>query len=124
MAKLVDEMTDLEFVDHWIDNSTFINPTLFAELRRRGLYGITNFLSGDRDHQKATARARMAKTGRYIGDPELEEISGHIDRIKSISVQIFNMDPTNAVSMSKLADDLKYHSEFVKNYLKPAIIPS
>lgn len=111
-------MTDLEFVDHWIDNSEFINPILFRELRERGLYHITNYLSGDRAVQKATARARMANAGHYVGEPEIEEFAGHVDRIKKLRTDIYNAEPTNPVIMLKLIDEMKVHVEFIHNYFK------
>jgi len=118
-SKPIAEMTDLEFVDHWIDNSEFINPILFKELRERGLYHITNYLSGDRDIRRATARARMAHAGHYVGEPEIEEIAGHVDRIKKLRNDIFNTDATEPVAMLKLVDDMKVHLEFVRDYFKP-----
>lgn len=122
-SKPIAEMTDLEFVDHWIDNSEFINPILLRELRARGLYHITNYLSGDRDVQRATARARMANAGHYVGEPEIEEIAGHINRIKKLRADIYNMEPTDVAKMLKVIDDLRIHVEFVHNYFKkPAII--
>lgn len=121
--KPIAEMTDLEFVDHWIDNSTFINPILFRELRERGLYHITNFLSGDRDIQRATARARMAHAGHYVGEPEIEEIAGHLDRAKKLRADLYNGEITDPVLMLKIVDDLKVHLEFIRDYFKPVRIP-
>lgn len=111
-------MTDLEFVDHWIDNSEFINPILFRELRDRGLYHIINHLSGDRDVRRATARARMAQAGHYVGEPEIEEFAGHVDRIKKLRNDICNTEPTNPVVMLQLINDLKVHVEFIHSYFK------
>lgn len=123
MAKLIDEMTDLEFVDHWIDNSEFINPILFRELRDRGLYHITNYLSGDRNEKRAIARARMAKSGHFVGEPEIEEIAGHIDQIKKLQAEIFNAENTDILKLLEAAKKLNYHAEFVRNYFKEVKIP-
>ncbi len=122
-TKLIDDMTDLEFVDHWIDNSAFISPILFRELRDRGLYHITNYLSGNRDEQRAIARARMAKAGHYVGEPEIEEIAGHIDQIKKLQAEIYNAESTDILQLLEATKKLNYHAEFVRNYFKEVKIP-
>lgn len=119
-----ENMTDLEFVDHWIEYcSDFINPLLFRLLQERGLYSIVNRLSGTKEERKATARARMAKIGRYVGDPEIEEIAGHIDQIKRLQASITQCEPTEVGELIVLLDKIRVHTEFVRNYFnKPAVV--
>lgn len=120
----IDKMTDLQFVDHWIDNSEFIDPILFRELRERGLYHIVNLIGpGTREEQKAVARARMAEAGHYVGEPEIEAVASHVDRIKFLRNKIYNTNATDVMELLELMDDMKSHCEFVRDYLKPVIIP-
>jgi len=123
-TKPINEMTDLEFVDHWIDHSEFINPVLFRELRDRGLYHIVNLLGpGTREEHKAIARARMAHAGHYVGEPEIEAVASHVDRIKFLRDKIHNTDSTDVIELLKLTNLMISHCEFVRDYLKPVVIP-
>lgn len=113
-------MTDLEFIDHWFDKcSDFIDPLLFRELRDRGLTSYVNLCGGSSiDENKAIARARMSKNGKYIGEPEIEKIASHIDKISSLKKKLCNTDETDVSNILKTLQELKFHTEYVRDYLK------
>ncbi len=119
MEKLINEMTDIEFVDYWIDNSVFINPILLRELCSRDLYDITNLLQGkNKAERRSEARARLAAAGRYIGDPEIEKFAGVVDRIKFLQKRIEDTNPTDFMSLEQYCNDLKGNVDWLKNYFK------
>jgi len=115
--KNVNEMTDIEFVKHYIKECyAFISPLLFYELRKRNLIPYVNYISGTIEERIAQAMANMSQAGHYIGEPEIEEIAGHIDHIKFLKNSIAKCEPTNFIELGKLVDDMKNHIEFVRNY--------
>jgi hypothetical protein len=120
MARIdTSNMNDVEFIDHWIENSAFIDPVLFRELQSRRLTSIVNLLPGaNTAEKKSSARVRLAKAGIYLGEPEIETIAAEIERVKSLQKQIAGADPADPTALIKLIDTMKAHLVFVKDYFK------
>ena len=112
-------MNDIEFIDHWIENSAFVDPVLFKELQSRRLTNIVNLLPGaNTAEKKASARVRMAKAGIYLGEPDIETIAAEIERVKTLQKQIAGADPADPAALIKLIDTMKAHLIYIKDYFK------
>lgn len=117
-------MTDLEFVDHWIENClVHINPFLFSKLKQRRLYDIVNYLPKNANEAKAIARARMSKAGKYFGDDEIDKIAGEIAELEKCRTQLNNLNLTDAHLAIPILEKMKAHAIYVKDYFKPVKLP-
>ena len=120
MARIdTSNMNDIEFVDHWIENSDFIDPVLFKELQLRRLTHIVNLLPGaNTAENKASARVRMANAGMYLGEPEIETIASEIQRVRTLQKLISEADPADPAALIKLINTMKEHLVYIKDYFK------
>ena len=113
-------MTDLEFVDHYIDKCRqFVNPLLLGEASRRGVVRFLNYLPRDVNEARSVARARMAKEGKYFGEEEIDKIAGEIDRLRQLRDELNKIDLSEAHEVLPILEKMQAHSLFVKNYFKP-----
>lgn len=101
-------MTDLELVDCYIETCMhFIDPRTLGKIQSRGLYNIVNFLGGaSKEESKAIARARLAQTGRYIGNPDIELMSGLVDRIRGLQKEMSGIKPADADKIKAKAEQI------------------
>lgn len=110
-------MTDLELINAYIA-TPHVNPALFADIRRRGLYNIINFLPFDKKEAKAVAYARLAEKGKYIGNEEIQEIADKIDRIKSLKQDLEKTKESEVDKLLPILAEMKTLSEQVLDYYK------
>ena len=112
--------TDLEIIDLFCEECIdFIDPAIFREIRKRGLYSIINKLHSDNvAERKALARAKLKVTGVYVGDPEIEQIASIVESIKSLQQQVYQTSPTEAIELLQLSQTLQDHCETLKNYYR------
>ena len=107
----MDDMTDLELVDYYIDTCMhFIDPRTFHKIQDRGLYSIINHLGGEGSEAKQVARARMAETGRYVGNPDIEVMAGLVDRIRALQKEISAINPADADKIKSKAEQIIWAS--------------
>ena len=124
MESDVTTMTDLEFCDHYIERCRhFVNPVLLREASQRNLVKFLNYLPGDIDEAKAVLRARFAKAGKFFGDEEIDKISGEIDRIEQLRVELNSLNVADAHKVMPILTKMLAHTEFVKDYFKTVKIP-
>jgi hypothetical protein len=111
------ELTDIELLDLLIDTDVVgPDPRYLSEVRNRGLLWAVNWVRGTKAEQKAQVRANLATTGRYSGDPEIEQIADIIDRIRGIQLLIQKCKSTNTKMLANLANDLKSLADGVNNF--------
>lgn len=110
-------MTDLELIDKYCE-SEFIDPFIFRRIKQRGLYGIIDKLQGNSSERKAQARARLYKTGRYTGDPEIENIADLIASVDRIKQNLINTPSTEVVAILNLTEELKIYASSIKDFFK------
>lgn len=116
-------MTDLEFIDLYIEKSRdFIPPQLFREIQDRGLYNIINYLPYSVDEAKSIARARMAKMQRFFGEPEIDKISGEVIRFEFLLKRLNQTNPADAHDIIPILEEMLNLSKYIKDYFKPVII--
>lgn len=112
-------MTDLELIDKYIEESRqFIPPALFREINYRGLYNIIKFLPTNIAEAKSIARARLGASGKYIGDSEIEQIAGEIDRLNFLRKELAAMNMADVDKILPVINEITKRSEFVRNYYK------
>ena len=117
-------MTDLEFIDHYIEECRqFVNPRLLGEANRRGVIRFLNFLPSNISEAKSIARARMAKANKYFGEEEIDKISGEIDRLEQLRKELNKLNLADAHEVIPILEKMQAHSLFVKDYFKPIRLP-
>jgi hypothetical protein len=113
-------LNDLEAIDQYIINCRdFINPKLFRDINKRGLYKIINQLPYDRNEAKAIARARLAKIGKSFGDEEIDQIANTVQRMEFLRDQLAALQMTDADKVLAIVTELKTQAENVRDYFKP-----
>ena len=86
-------ITDLELLDKYCEEClAFIDPFLFREVERRGLYSYINRLPAGVANAKATIRARLSQSGRYVGDPEMEQLAGWVSRLEFLRQSLLSLN--------------------------------
>ena len=112
-------MTDLQLLDKFCEECTeFIDPKLFREIEKRSLAFIVNKLPSSVEDAKVVVRDRFANNGRYIGNPEIEQISDITSRIKILLANLNDANPAETdVTIPQLKEALTL-SEFLKNYYR------
>lgn len=117
-------MTDLELVDKFCEECMqFINPAIFRQIQDRGLYDIINYLPKTTAEAKAVARARMAKQGKYFGDPEIDAIAGTIQRIEFLRKELNKISITDVHEILPILEEMITLSVYVKDYFKESKLP-
>jgi len=113
-------MTDLELLDKYCDTcAEFIQPLIFREVQSRGLLRIVDHLgTKDPKMMKSLVRGRLARMGRYIGDPEIEHIASIVDRLEYLRNQLNAISMTDAVKVNALADEMNQLSSNLLNWYK------
>ena len=116
--------TDIQLVDEFIEKcSRFINPKLFREIEKRGLYDIVNMLPHNIDEAKVVARARLSKSNKFFNDEEITQISNEIERMYFLRNELQSMNIADVDKYIPLLNEWKNRAEFIKNYYKtPKII--
>jgi hypothetical protein len=118
-----DTMTDLEFVDHYIENSLrFVNPRLLGEASRRNLVKFIDYLPKNVNEAKSVVRARMAKAGKFFNDPEVDQIAGEINRLEVLRKELNKCNLADAHEVIPILEKMSIHSNFVRDYFKPTKI--
>ena len=116
----VDTMTDLEFIDHYIEQCrAFVNPFLLREADRRGVIRFLNYLPSNIDEAKAIARARMSKANKYFGDEEIDKIAGEINRLEELRNELNKLNIADGHKVIPILEKMQAHSAYVKDYFKP-----
>lgn len=111
------QATDLTLIDEYCEKCVdFIDPRLFRELERRGLYNSINKLGDHVPQRKAIARARLQATGRYMGDPEIEQIADTIARIEKLKAELAVVPASEVHLLLPIVEQIKQHATFVKTY--------
>ena len=117
-------MTDLEFVDHYIEQCRqFVNPRLLGEASRRNVVRFLNYLPSNIDEAKAIARARMSKAGKYFGEEEIDKIAGEITELEKCRKQLNEINLAEAHLIVPILEKMQQHAVFVKDYFKPVKLP-
>lgn len=112
-------MTDLEFINYYIDQDNgFVNRLRLSELSRRGLVHIIDYLTGTKEERKAVAYARLAKAGKVFGDDDMDYISGKVKLMEDLRRGLSQIEITNAVEVEKLLDYMSKVNTEIKNYFK------
>lgn len=120
----IDTMTDLEFIDHYIEQCRrFVNPKLLGEADRRGLIRFLNYLPGNVDEAKAIARARMSKENKYFGEEEIDKIAGEIGRLEELRKELNGLNLAEAHKVLPIVEKMQAHALYVKDYFKPIKMP-
>lgn len=117
-SKPIPEMTDLEFLNHWIDTQLqFINPRMLGELERRGLYHYVNLLGGKtKDECRAIMYSRLAKAGKIFGDPEIDHISGLITHTERLQKELVDLKVTEVEARLTILENLVIATREIKEY--------
>ena len=111
--------TDLQLIDQYISESRqHVPPFLFRQIQDRGLYHIVNRLPNEIPEAKAIARARMRDHGKYIGDPEIEQIAQEVNRIEFLRKELMQIKPTDVDRMIPILNEMSERANFVKDYFK------
>lgn len=101
------EMTDLEMIDLYIDfDNVAPDPRILQHLSSRNLVWTVDYNTGTKQERKAQARARLADKGKYIGDPEIEQIADKMSRIKILQEHIYYTRPSEAMLLKSYSDAL------------------
>lgn len=112
-------LNDLEVIDDYIKNCRdFINPKLFREINKRGLYKIVNQLPYNHDEAKAVARARLAKIGKAFGDEEIDQIANTVQRMEFLRDELNKIPMTDTDKILPLVTELITQAEYVRDYFK------
>lgn len=112
-------MNDLQLLDLYCETCLgFIEPRTFKEIQHRGLYSCINNLPHNVKEAKVVARARYAEKGKYIGDPEIEEISQVVETIKRKLKDLVGIKPTDVDKMIPVLKAVLSECEFLSNYYK------
>ncbi len=118
------ELTDLELVDEYIVKcQRHVNPGLFNQVRRRGLYDIINFLPTDIQEAKAVARARLAKQKKYFGEPEIDAIFQEVSRIENLRTRLNDITVTDVDKLLPILEEMTTRGTFVRDYFKTSKLP-
>lgn len=113
-------MTDLELLDKYCDNCLcFINPLLFNDVRSRGLLSVVNYLPKDPVEAKAVVRARIANWGKYVGDPEMEQIADKVKRLEFLAETLARMNQADVHKTLPIIAQMQEHATFLQDYYKP-----
>lgn len=117
-------MTDLELLDKFCETCVdFIQPQLFRQIEERGLTRFVNYLPNNSLEAKAVVRARLSKYGRYIGDPEIEQIASKINRLTFLRETLTKLSLTEPQKVIPVLEEMTDLSNFILNYFKPVKIP-
>jgi len=118
------EYTDLQLIDLWCEKCmASINPAIFAEIRKRGLYNIINFLPNNTKEAKSVARARLVKAGKLHGDEEIDAIAQEVYRLEALKKQLMNLSVTDVHNTLPILEELIKRSTYVLNYYNDVKIP-
>jgi hypothetical protein len=110
---------DLEIIDKYIQSCRdFINPKLFREIIKRGLYKIVNQLPYNRDEAKAVARARLAKIGKSFGDAEIDQIANTVQRMEFLRDELHKIAMTDTDKVIPIVNELITQAQYVRDYFK------
>lgn len=113
-------MTDLQLLDTFCDSCLeFISPQTFREIERRGLSWAVNYLPKNPAEAKTVVRARLAQTGRYIGDSEIEQVADVVFRMEALRERLQKINMANAHKTAPILAEMQELNEFLLNYYKP-----
>lgn len=109
----LDELSDLEIIDRFIEKGMypFIDPRLFRHICRRGLAHLVHDLPRSAKKARAIVRARLSREGKYTGDEEIERIASLVDRIGNLQKDLCAIRPTDAEAIRDQALTLVELSE-------------
>lgn len=112
-------MTDLELLDQYCEKCIqFVNPFLFNEVKRRGLYDLINYLPNNTAEAKAVVRARLAAQGKYFDNEEIDYISQEISRLEALRNEMNTIRMTDVDKLIPILKEMRERSETVLNYFK------
>lgn len=121
----IDTMTDLEFIDHYIEKCRqFVNPFLLREASKRNLVGYLNYLPSNIQEAKAIVRARMSKSNKYFYEDEIDKIAGEINRLEKLRTELNQLNLADAHKVIPILEKMQAHSIYVKDYFKSVRLPS
>jgi len=116
-SKPIADMSDLELLDLYCETCfPFIDPRVINPIQQRGLYSIISTLSGTLAERKAEVRAKLSQSGKYTGDPEIEQIASIVERIKRVQKQIAVADPAQANNIIMLCETLTNVAGRLQNF--------
>ncbi len=112
--------TDLELLDYYCETCLdFINPSVFRDIKGRGLYHYINHLPRNTNEAKAVVRARLHKNKIYVGDPQIEQIAGVISRLTYLRDSLKNCNMADVHITTPILEEMIQLNEFVKDYFNP-----
>jgi hypothetical protein len=112
-------MTDIELLDKFCETCLgFIDPATFREIQNRGLTRFVNYLPSKKDEAKAVVRGRLSKVDKYVGDPEMEQISNIIARMEDLRTQLLKMNMADVHKTMPILSEIQEHSQFLKDYYR------
>jgi hypothetical protein len=110
---------DLQAIDQYIENCRdFINPKMFRDINKRGLYKIIHQLPYDRNEAKAVARARLAKIDQAFGDEEIDQIANTVQRMEFLRDRLSEVSMTDADKVIPIVQELITQAQYVRDYFK------
>lgn len=112
-------MTDIELLDKFCETCLeYIQPATFRIIEKRGLAHIVNRLPQDINEAKAIVRGRLSKSGRYIGDPQIEQIADVIARLDQLRNELKILNLADVHKTLPVLQEMTDHSRFLKEYFK------
>lgn len=118
------EATDLQLVDLYIvECRRFVSPGLLRLVCNRGLYHVINFLPNNVDEAKGVARARLAKMGKFFGEPEIDAIAQEIQRVEFLRKQLNETPVTDVHKTLPILQEMIQRSQYIQDYFKEVKIP-
>lgn len=115
--------TDLELLDYYCETCLdLINPSVFRDIQRRGLYNYINHLPRNPNEAKAIVRARLHENKIYVGDPQIEQIAGVISRLTCLRDNLKKCNMTDVHITTPILEEMMELNQFVKDYFKPTKI--
>jgi hypothetical protein len=116
---MMESLNDLQAIDQYIENCRdFINPKMFRDINKRGLYKIIHQLPYDRNEAKAVARARLAKIGKAFGDEEIDQIANTVQRMEFLRDELNKTPMTDTDKILPLVTELITQAEYVRDFFK------
>lgn len=114
-------MNDLELIDAFVEHNCktgFVNPLLFRDIEGRGLAWIVNYLPSNTQEAKAVVRGRLAKIGRFFGEPEIDQIANEIKRLEFLRKKLNEANMADAHKTGPILEEMVQINNFLLNYYK------
>ncbi|RYC70716.1 hypothetical protein [Spirosoma sordidisoli] len=110
-------MTDLQLLDKYCEECLdFISPVLLRDIESRGLYSYILRLPNNVAQAKAVIRGRLGKDGRYVGDPEIEEIADMVCRLESLRASLNRLNMADTDQTAPVLKEMQHLTDWLSNY--------